>query len=128
MGPATENRLILANVTMPDNIARSNQWRPHGQDAKIAVLVCKICLMCAPERERREAVYRLISLLPSADFVLELAIEQCLVAQFNSAKELIAAIQEEELVPNDRIRRVLLKVNDLSQNERVFDALSAGLA
>jgi hypothetical protein len=67
-------------------------------------------------------------LVPSADFVLELAIEQCLVAQFNSAKELTAAIQEEELVPNDRIRRVLLRVNDFSQNERAFDALSAGLA
>jgi hypothetical protein len=56
MGPATENRLILANVTMPDNIARSvrrgqDQWRPHGANPRAAdqrstALRCEI----APDR------------------------------------------------------------------------------
>ena len=63
----------------------------QDQDAKIAVLACNICLICADEPEKREAIFRLISLLPSADFLLELAIEKCLAAHFNSAKELIAA-------------------------------------
>jgi hypothetical protein len=98
------------------------------QDAKIAVLACKICLMCAPEPEKREAIFRLISLLPSADFLLELAIEKCLAAYFNSAKELIAAaIRVVDSAPNDRTRRVLLNVKAHSQNDRVSDALPAGL-
>jgi hypothetical protein len=97
----------------------------QDQDAKIAVLASKICLMCA-EPEEREAVYRLFSLLPSADFVLELAIEQCLVAHFNSARELIARVADS--VPNDRTRRVLLNVKAVSQHERASDALSAGLS
>lgn len=99
----------------------------QDQDAKIAVLACKISLMCAPELEKREAIFRLIDLLPSADFLLELAIEHCLAAYFNSAKELIAAaIRAVDPAPNDCTRRVLLNVIAHSQNDRASDALSAG--
>jgi hypothetical protein len=42
IGPATENRLILANMTMPDNIAGSvrrgqNQWRPQKRIRELPI-------------------------------------------------------------------------------------------
>ena len=99
----------------------------RDQDAKIAVLACKISLMCAAELEKREAIFLLISMLPSADFLLELAVEQCLAAHFNSAKELIAAaIRVVDSAPNDRTRRVLLNVKAHSRNDNTSEPLSAG--
>jgi len=100
----------------------------QDQDAKIAVLACNICLICADEPEKREAIFRLISLLPSADFLLELAIEKCLAAHFNSAKELIAtAMRVVDLAPNDRTWRALHNVKAHLQKDRASDASSAGL-
>jgi len=58
----------------------------QDQDPKIAVLACKICLMSAPEPEKREAVSRLKGLLPSADFLLEQEIEHCLAIHFGSTE------------------------------------------
>jgi HEAT repeat protein len=57
------------------------------QDPKIAALACKICFMCAPESEKRDAVLRLIGLLPGAGFVLEQEIERCLALYFGTAEE-----------------------------------------
>jgi hypothetical protein len=48
------------------------------QDAKIAVLACKICLAGAMKPEKDAAIRRLIDLLPSVDFALTHEIEQCL--------------------------------------------------
>ncbi len=58
----------------------------QDQDPKIAVLTCKICLVSAPESERGDAILHLISLLPSADFVLKQEIDQCLATHFGSAE------------------------------------------
>lgn len=95
-------------------------------DAEIAVLACKICLICAPEPEKRDAVLRLISLMPTADFVLELEIEHCLAIHFDRAKELVAAaIRASELADDSQIRRMLLRVRARtaasSQNEEPAD-------
>jgi len=82
-----------------------------GEDSKIAVLACKICLANAPEIEKREAIFHLISLLPSADFVLDQQIEQCLASHFERAKELVAAaLRAVEGVQDDHTRRVLQRV------------------
>lgn len=59
----------------------------QDQDAKIAVLACKICLMSAPRPERSGAILRLLSLLPGADFLLEQEIGQCLAGHFGSSTE-----------------------------------------
>jgi len=100
----------------------------QDQDAKIAVLACKICLIRADEPEKREAIFRLISLLPGADFLLELAIEKFLAAHFNSAKELIAtAMRVVDSAPNDRTWRALHNVKAHLQKDRASDASSAGL-
>ncbi len=48
------------------------------QDPKVMVLACQLCLACAPQVERREAIVRLRRLLPNADLPFRLDIEQCL--------------------------------------------------
>jgi len=69
----------------------------------------------------------LISLLPGADFLLELAIEKCLATHFNSAKDLIAtAMRVVDSVPNDRTWRALHNVKAHLQKDRASDASSAG--
>jgi len=62
---------------------RSSEWPAlrnimEDQDPKLMVLACRLCLACAPELERREAIDRLRRLLPSADLPLRLDIEHCL--------------------------------------------------
>jgi HEAT repeat protein len=59
----------------------------RDQDPKITVLACKICLVCAPETEKREAISGLISLLPRGDFVLKQDIERCLASYFGRAEQ-----------------------------------------
>ncbi len=49
-------------------------------DAKIALLACKLSLLHAPPGERRDAINRLVSLLPSVDWMLREEIEDCLAA------------------------------------------------
>jgi hypothetical protein len=56
----------------------------QDQDPRIAVLACKICLMSAPEAEKRKAILRLIGLLMSADYILKQEIERCLASNFDS--------------------------------------------
>jgi hypothetical protein len=70
------------------------------QDAKIAVLACKICLVGALDPEKDAAIRRLIDLLPSVDFALTDEIEQCL--PFDNVKKVVAAaIQAGDPAPND---------------------------
>ncbi len=62
---------------------RSSEWPAlrrimEDQDPKLMVLACELCLACAPNTDRREAIVRLRRLLPSADLPLRLDIEQCL--------------------------------------------------
>lgn len=85
------------------------------QDAKIAVLACKLCLAMAPVNEKREAVRNLIGLLESADAALSLEIEACLALDFETASEGIVAVLQESLEPiadsaKSRTRRALLRV------------------
>jgi hypothetical protein len=49
----------------------------HDDDEAIVLLACKLCLVHSPE-ERRDAISRLASLLPSADWMLRDEIERCL--------------------------------------------------
>jgi len=74
----------------------------QDQDAKIAVLACKICLTSAIEPEKDAAIRRLISLLTSVDFVLTDEIEQSLAFHFDDvAKIAAAAFQAGNPSPND---------------------------
>ncbi len=62
---------------------RSNEWAAlrnimEDQDPKLVVLACRLCLACAPELEKQEAIDRLRRLLPSAALPLRFDIEQCL--------------------------------------------------
>jgi HEAT repeat protein len=50
----------------------------EDQDPKLAQLACELCLNYAPEAERRQAIVRLRRLLPSADILLRLDIEESL--------------------------------------------------
>jgi len=59
----------------------------QDRNPKIAVSACKICLMSAPEPEKRDAVLRLTSLLPEADFLLEQEIQHCLANDFERTEE-----------------------------------------
>jgi hypothetical protein len=85
---------------------RPEQWPllrrlMQDEDAKIAVLACKICLTSAIESEKDAAVRRLISLLPSVDFVLTDEIEKCLTFHFDDVgKAATAAIQAGDTPPN----------------------------
>jgi len=47
-------------------------------DAKISVLACGLCLMGAPAMEHRNAVHRLLHLIPNVDWMLRDEIEDCL--------------------------------------------------
>jgi HEAT repeat protein len=74
----------------------------QDQDAKIAVLACKISLASAMESEKDAAIRRLISLLPTVDFVLSQELEQCLEVHFDNVEKVIAAvIQAGDPAPND---------------------------
>lgn len=61
----------------------------HDTDARVAVQACKICLEKASAGERRGAAYRLIALLPQADWILRGEIESTLVGHFSSTREAI---------------------------------------
>jgi|GEM_PF-2917176 hypothetical protein len=85
------------------------------KDVWIAVLACKICLMCGSELEKREAIFCLISSLPRADPELESVIERCLIAHFKSGEELINAALRVLQSVDGCTRPVLLHVKALSQ-------------
>jgi hypothetical protein len=93
------------------------------RDVETAMLACEIGLSCAPELERREAVRRLIELLPHANWLLSDEIERRVAAYFEIAEDIIddslremdTAPQETEATPNgdstkNRIRRALTRV------------------
>jgi hypothetical protein len=68
------------------------ELRPLMQDAdhRVLAIACEICLISAPPSEKCDAIDRLISLLANADWMLRDEIEDCLVANFEGAREIIA--------------------------------------
>lgn len=80
-------------------------------DRKIAVLACEMGLMVAPEREKRAAVFRLISLLADGDIFLAHEIEQILVTHYDRGSDLVAAaLGALDPFTTNGARRVLLRV------------------
>jgi putative (di)nucleoside polyphosphate hydrolase len=87
-------RLSALGLLAEAGIPTRTIWRPlrplmQDEDARIATLACKICLASAPESERLGAIHRLITLLPSTDWLLGEEIEDCLSENFDIARELI---------------------------------------
>lgn len=82
------------------------------QDPALAVLGCRIVLTGGSAAATSAAIRRLISLLPTADFVLRPEIEDCLVAHFLDAEAHIAeALQQGDTAPEDtRLARALHRV------------------
>jgi|SRR5208337_1302774 len=60
------------------------------RDSKVVVLACKICLKRGWTSERSRAIHRLIALLDQVDWMLRDDIENCLVAHFDTARNIIA--------------------------------------
>jgi HEAT repeat protein len=88
------------------NLTRDN-------DAEIATFACEICLANGSPIEKREAVLRLISLLPSAHWILRDEIKRYLVAHLYVAKEAVAdsahlrALLAEDNLIKELVERVL---------------------
>jgi hypothetical protein len=88
----------------------------HDEDSQIAVLACKIGLASAPISESPDAIHRLIGLLRDVEWMLGAEIEECLVAHFDRAREIIAAIvsRDDSTAGDDprktRMVRALLRV------------------
>lgn len=61
----------------------------YEADAKIALLACEICLNHAANQDHSSCVRRLIDLLASEDWMLRQEIEACLIAHFDSTREVI---------------------------------------
>lgn len=61
----------------------------HDNDARVAVLACKICLDRAPVEERLVAARCLLDLLMHDDWMLREEIENALVAHFGNARDAI---------------------------------------
>jgi hypothetical protein len=85
-------------------------------DGTIVLLACKLCLTNAPTPDRKDAIHRLIKLLSNADWMLAQQIEDCLVAHFEQANDIIAAaITAKNALPEDdaarsRTTRFLLRI------------------
>ena len=85
-------------------------------DARVSIIACDICLLAAPAREKRNAVRRLIEMLAHDVWMLCDEIERCLVAHFDSAREIIAEYLEkighDESAAGCQIARSLRRVQD----------------
>jgi hypothetical protein len=65
----------------------------RDDDVKIAMFTCKLCLLHASPDERSNAITRLASLLPSADWVLRGEIENCLATASSLARPPLPAYE-----------------------------------
>jgi len=83
------------------------------QDPEMAFLASEICVAGASEPGQVAAVQRLIDLLPSADWLLEEQIEDCLVKHFDRAKTIITSV----------LRRVDRKSKGDSAEAEILQAL-----
>ena len=63
--------------------------------------LAKICFDRAAAAERTDAVWRLIDLLAQEDWVLREEIESCLVAHFDSARDVIERYLNEASPPGE---------------------------
>jgi hypothetical protein len=91
----------------------------QDRDPKIAILACKICLLRAPASERSGAIHRLIGLLDQIDWMLRDDIENCLIAHFDTARNVIAGRIEEDSVNNplsEQAKQLLLRVQERSEH------------
>lgn len=109
---------LLIGIGIPQKNWSALRPLMRDGDAKISVLACKVCLMRAPEAERRDAICRLISLLPEADWLLREEIEDCLVTHFEAASEIIAGCLRRQVPASadveagSRAKRTLLRVQE----------------
>jgi hypothetical protein len=90
-------------------------------DARISTIASDICLVVAPRQERRGAVHRLIEMLAHDDWMLLDQIEQCLLAHFESARDIIAAYlasQNGADLAKRQIERSLRRVQDRANQLR----------
>lgn len=83
---------LLSELALPAERLPALRRLMKDPDGKIVMLACKICLTSGPIQDRKDAVRHLIELLPDADWMLSQEIEDCLVAHFDRAKNIIAAI------------------------------------
>lgn len=86
-------------LLMEGNIS-AQTWRSvrhlmQDQDSRIAASACQACLLGVPTSECKDAVRRLITLLPNADWMLSNEIEECLVVYFDSSEAIILEIVKE---------------------------------
>src|SRR5262249_8735433 len=105
---------LLSEIGMPPEPWPALRQLLKDSDGKIAMLACKIFLTSGPIQDRKYAVRRLIDLLPDADWILAQDIEDCLVTQFEQAKDIISATIQRKGAPlehdagRDRITRAAL--------------------
>jgi hypothetical protein len=78
--------MLWAEIGPSPRIWKQVRCLMRDDDAKIALLACKFCLLHAPLGQRRDAINRLVSLLPSADWILREEIESCLAAVRSPAR------------------------------------------
>jgi hypothetical protein len=72
--------MLLTEIGLAPGTWRQVRPLMQDADARIALLVCKLCLSHAPPDEHGDAVDRLMNLLPAADWMLREEIEDCLAA------------------------------------------------
>jgi hypothetical protein len=92
---------LLAEIGVSRDAWRSLRPLMRDNDATIAALACKICFDRAAAAERTDAVWRLIDLLAQEDWVLREEIENCLVAHFDSARDVIECYLNEASPPGE---------------------------
>jgi HEAT repeat protein len=69
---------VLADIGLSESKCRQLKKMMEDADLKVAVLACKLWLLYAPATERMCAIDRLINLLPSADWLMQQEIDDCL--------------------------------------------------
>jgi len=116
---------LLAEMGVPRDAWPSLRPLMHDNDAKIGALACKICFNRASAAERTDAVRRLIDLLAQEDWVLREEIENYLVANFDSARDVIESYLNDASPPGEGaatrkqteavLRRVVARVRSTPQ-------------
>lgn len=105
---------LLIDMGQPGKIWPELRCLMGDEDAIVSTLACKLCFSGASPHEVKQAIHRLIALLPDADWVLRDEIADCLVERFEVAEPIIAAYLRANIRPGNaaenEIERVLLRV------------------
>jgi hypothetical protein len=107
---------LLLEIGVSRNLWPGLRHLMDDQDAPVALLACKICLVRGMALQRRDAIHRLISLLPDADWMRREEIEDCLITHFEGARGIIAECVQNRLPPDlngpldAKIKQILLRV------------------